>query len=321
MVKAKKTVFFVMLSLTLAAIAVSLILLFVPEPKPVTITEKFYTTEGYDFELRGTIRNDSGKDLTFKRNGQQITVEMRVHDAAANYWYDTSCDIFDDDVTVKAGESYKISLPVDIRFDKIKITKVTAHLFKNDYSMDYTLYGNVINEGKFLIAAFFVGAAGFLFLVAAISSLVGNIIVAKRANRIIYDLSQRFGGGIYAAGYLGDKKQERSDATKTAFGILGAMISALFFGIGFYRNRVTKRRRNFVITPSALYEVNGKKLEYTNLMPQVQVNFANALVIEKGNKLVMNGADGRSYLAFIPEKDEKQKLIEALNALFHTEEN
>lgn len=318
MVKAKKVPFYVLLSIALAAVAVTLILLFVPEPKPVTITEKFYITN--DYELCGKIRNDSGKDLTFTRGGQQITVSMHVHDVAANYWYDASYDIFDGDVTIKAGESYKISLPVNNNLDKIKITKVTAHLFKKDYSMDYTLYGNAINEGSFLIAAVFVGVAGFLFLVAAISSLVGNIIIAKRANQIICDISKRFGGGVYAAGYLGDKKQERSDATKTAFGFIGAMISMLFLGAGFYRVYGGRRRRNFVITPTALFEVNGKKLDYFDLTPQLQINFLNAMITEKGKRLTMNGADGRSYLTFIAGKGEKEKLITALNTLFNIQD-
>ncbi|MDE6868783.1 MAG: hypothetical protein K2J83_06565, partial [Clostridia bacterium] len=83
MVKTNKLAFYILLSIALAFFAVTLILLFVPEPKPVTITEKFFVDNNN--ELHGTIRNDSGKDITFTQSRQQITVSMHVHHSAGNY--------------------------------------------------------------------------------------------------------------------------------------------------------------------------------------------------------------------------------------------
>ncbi|MDE5942632.1 MAG: hypothetical protein K2H30_00295 [Clostridia bacterium] len=314
MVKTNKLAFYILLSIALALFAVTLILLFVPEPKPVTITEKFYIDNNN--ELHGTIRNDSGKDITFTQSRQQITVSMHVHHSAGNYWYDTDYDIFYEAITLKAGESYKINLPLDTNLDKIEITKVSAQLRKEDYSVGYTLYGNAVNNGTFAIIAVFIGSAGFLFLVGAISNLVGNVIIAKRANGIINDISQRFNGAIYASGYYGNKKQERSDATKTAVSLIGAAATASVFGIGFYRDYPGKPRRDFVICDNALFQVYGKKREYFDIMPQLKENFANAEIVEKRNKLTMTGADGTSYITFTVRDGEKQKLTKALNKLF-----
>ncbi|MDE6868808.1 MAG: hypothetical protein K2J83_06690, partial [Clostridia bacterium] len=230
--------------------------------------------------------------------------------------YDTDYDIFYEAITLKAGESYKINLPLDPNLDKIEITKVSAQLRKEDYSVGYTLYGNAVNNGTFAIIAVFVGSAGFLFLVGAISNLVGNVIIAKRANGIINDISQRFNGAIYASGYYGNKKQERSDATKTAVSLIGAAATASVFGIGFYRDYPGKPRRDFVICDNALFQVYGKKREYFDIMPQLKENFANAEIVEKRNKLTMTGADGTSYITFTVRDGEKQKLTKALNNLF-----
>ena len=170
MVKSKKSVFIVLISLAAMLLTATLVLLFVPEPKPITITEKFYIAETQNgFELHGKIRNDSGEDRTFKYYGQQITVTLHINDLSGGTEYNKDYVIFNEDVTVKAGESYEINKELDIPC-QAEITKVTAKLHKKEYSVNYTLYGNVINEGNFLIAAVFAGIAGGSLLIGASSA-------------------------------------------------------------------------------------------------------------------------------------------------------
>ncbi len=316
MVKSKKSVFIVLITLAAMFLTATLVLLFVPEPQPLTITEKFYITETQNgFELHGKIRNDSGEDRTFKHYGQQVTVTLHINDLSGGTEYDKDYEIFNEEVTVKADESYEINKELDIPC-QAEITKVTAHLSKKNYSVDYTLYGNVINKGNFLIAAVFVGIAGGSLLIGAIANLIANIKTAKRANQIIRDISHRFGNAIYAAGYYGDKKQERANAAKSAFGVIGGATMQLVTGLGVYRTYSGRRRRDFVITDNALFEVVGKEQNYYDIKPQVWENFKNAEIIEKRNQLTMNGADGKSYFTFKINNDEKQKLTDALYNLF-----
>ncbi|MDE7453267.1 MAG: hypothetical protein K2N22_02545 [Clostridia bacterium] len=312
MVKAKKTVFYIMLSLALAAFAVTIILLFVPEPKPLTVTEKFYITE--DCELHGKIKNDSGKEITVK----SIYISVHVKSPAAGSEFDSKYTLFDGygkQLTLQPNEEHEINEQLShLDGDRIKITLITAYV---DNHAGFNLYGKIVNDGTFSIVAAFVGFAGFLFLVMAISNLVGNIIIAKRANRIIDDISQRFDGAIYAAGYLGNKKRDRAENIKTAAGIIGGAVMQLATGTGIYSVGESRRRRDFVICDESIYEVNGKAMNYENITPLVQFRFKNAEISEKRNGVAMTGTDGTSYFTFTVSDDKKKALAEKLNNIFN----
>lgn len=315
MVKPNKKVFYVLISLTITFLAAMLIFLFVPEPQPITVTEKFYISETQNgFELHGKIQNDSGQDRTFNSYGQQITVSLRIKDPITGKEYDEEYKIFDREVTVQAGGSYEIIKDLDIR-GQAKITKITAQLSKDNYYVGYTLYGKIVNDGTFAVIAAFAGIAGFTLLIGAVANLTANIKSAKRANRIIDNISKKSDGAVYAYGYYGNKNQERTNAAKSAIGIIGGASMQLLTGAGVYKTNAGRRRRDFVICPDALFEIVGKEQKYYDILPQVKEIFENAEIVEKRNTLTMTGADGESYFTLVVNDCEKQKLKETLDNL------
>ena len=292
-----------------------LIFLFVPEPQPITVTEKFYISETQNgFELHGKIQNDSGRDRTFDSYGQQITVSLRIKDPITGKEYDEEYKIFDRKVTVQAGGSYEIIKDLDIR-GQAKITKITAQLSKDNYYVGYTLYGKIVNDGTFAVIAAFAGIAGFTLLIGAVANLTANIKSAKRANRIIDNIKKKSDGAVYAYGYYGNKNQERTNAAKSAIGIIGGASMQLLTGAGVYKTNAGRRRRDFVICPDALFEIVGKEQKYYDILPQVKEIFENAEIVEKRNTLTMTGADGESYFTLAVNDCEKQKLKETLDNL------
>lgn len=311
MKKANKKRFIVLLCVALLFFIGAAMLLFVPEPKPLKITEKITAVDsGGEYRLQGKIKNVSKKEVVLDSTTFRVRLSVQNESGKAPTEITPT-----ESVTLKPNEEFDLSaLSKDLgNVISVKVNKV---IFTPEHT-DITIYGNVINDGKFAIIAFFAGVAGVVFLIVAVTSYRTDVRNTKRVNKLIQLINETFENGIYAAGYYGSKSKNRSAAAKTTASVLGAAVSTLFIGFGRYRVYSNNPQIEFAITESAIYVcLNGKFTDVTN---ELKSAFTSPAVKEKKNKISVNGENKDVYLTFTAKDGykEKVKLLNYLQNIFN----
>jgi len=309
MKKANKTKFIVLLCFALLFIAGTVMLLFIPEPKPLKITEKITVTEsGGEYFLQGKIKNVTKNriiinptDLYIKlsavgENGNKIKTEARLNDS----------------ISLDPNEEFDVSV-IRIRLNSVKSVKVTKVIYTPE-KVGITLYGNVVNNGKFAIFSLLTGVTGVAFLIIAIVSYRVDVNNTRRVNNIIMQIRQTLGDGIHVTGRYGNKANDRSATAKTTASVFGAIVSALFIGFGRYKVYSTNAQSEFIITETAIYMyINGKFTDFTN---ELKSAFVNPAVYEKGKKLLVKGDDKNVYLSLRVNNNDKKEVSNSLQNIF-----
>ena len=297
------------LCLALAFFAAAIALLFIPEPKPLKITEK-PTVEYVDGEyvVHGKIKNVSGKEIILRAYGFRAEVSA-INESGNNMTYTIKPY---DDIAVQPDEEIALSF-LHAKLGTLQNAKINKIIFTPEHT-DITVYGNVINNGNFAICALFTGIAGAGLLIISIASSVTAKRNAKRVNNIIAQMRQSFENAAYCGGYYGSKSQNRTAAAKTAASVLGAVISALFLGLGKYKVYSNGGKREFIITDNAIYmNANGK---FCSITDEIKATFTNPAVTQNKGRIHVKGEDKNVYLIVCADKPDRERTLNNLKSIF-----
>ena len=309
MKKAKKLPFIITFCVAVAFIAATAALLFIPEPKPLKITEK-PTVEYVDGEyvVHGKIKNVSGKEIILREYGFLAEVSA-INEIGNNMTYTIKPY---DDIAVQPDEEITLSF-LHAKLGSLQNAKINKIIFTPEKT-DITIYGNVINNGNFAIYALFTGIAGAGLLLIAVVSFVTELKNTKRANNIISQMSQTFENGVYVEGYYGNKAQNRTAAAKTTASVFGAIISMLFIGFGRYRIYSNSSKSEYIITDTSIYMyINGK---FQNVTDELKSAFVNPAVTDKNKKINVNGEDKNAFFTVRTNGADKAQTISNLKNIF-----
>ncbi len=297
------------LCFALACFAATIALLFIPEPKPLKITEK-PTVEYVDGEyvIHGKIKNVSGKEIILRAYGFRAEVNA-INESGNNMTYTIKPY---DDIAVQPDEEITLSF-LHAKLGSLQNAKINKIIFTPEHT-DITVYGSVINTGSFAVIAFFTGIAGAGLLIISIASSVTAKRNAKRVNVIITQMRQSFENAAYCGGYYGNKSQNRTAAAKTAASVFGAVISALFLGLGKYKVYSNGGKREFIITDNAIYMyINGN---FCNITDEIKAVFANPAVTQSKGRIHVKGEDKNVYLIVCADKPDREQTLNNLKSIF-----
>lgn len=295
------------LCFALACFAATIALLFIPEPKPLKITEKptvTYTDGGYT--LSGKLKNVSKTEVILTDTCFRVEIAASVEGGKQAY------NVFSGRISLQPNEEFDLSA-ISIKWVEGVNVKVHKIIFTPEHT-DITVYGSVINTGSFAVIAFFTGIAGAGLLIISIASAVTAKRNAKRVNVIIAQMRQSFENAAYCGGYYGNKSQNRTAAAKTAASVFGAVISALFLGLGKYKVYSNGGKREFIITDNAIYMyINGN---FCNITDEIKAVFANPAVTQSKGRIHVKGEDKNVYLIVCADKPDREQTLNNLKSIF-----
>lgn len=310
--KANKKTFIILLCTAIAFIAATLALLFIPEPTPLKVTEKpnIVNIDG-EYKFQGKIKNVTANEIVLQSTNFNIDVSVVTADGGKSvYTYKLN---YSENVTIQPDEEFDLS-ELHPKPGKVQSAKINKIIYTPDKT-GQTIYGNVVNNGKFSLYALLTGIVGAVLLLISVAAYATEKRNVKRVNNIIGQMRQTFGdGAYYTEGAYGNKAENLSAAAKTTASVFGAIASALFVGIGRYKVYSQSDKNEFIITETSIYMyLNGK---FQNITNQLKSAFINPAVIGKKNKIQVKGENKNVYLTVRASAEEKAEILNFLKNIF-----
>ncbi len=308
--KINKTPIIILLCLAITLLIAAGMLLFIPEPRPLKVTQDISVTKTQDgnFAFSGKIKNVTQDAIILDESSFEIELQIIETSGSKKFMVLTP----NNPITIQSeGELDLATLVVDLsEAREVKITKIKAL----EGRTFYTLYGSIINSGLFLVLGAFAGLIGGTLLILTGISYYNELRKTKYINTLIGQ-NNALAGGVYAAGVFGSKSEDKSAVKSSVLSVFGAVISSLLLGFGRYRIHSKNGQTEFIVTKNKIFVYSDNDFE--NVTNNMKAALANPTVAEKKGKVCIKGENSDLYFNLHAQNkgDKKSSQSELLNNL------
>lgn len=127
-----------------------------------------------------------------------------------------------------------------------------------------------------------------------------------KRSELVLERYKNLGNVIYVQGICGNKSQDKKDGAKNAAAVAGMVAFATLFGVGVSRTASSRKRTEFFISESDIYESEITQSAFVGfnyapvdaMKPVYKAPFARHTLTKNGRRVILTSADGQDYITF-----------------------